>query len=893
MKKLLAFIFVLTAAANAGEWLGFYGVNDTINVSIGAKDSLGSDTHPDSVQISVYFGGLATPCYLARTGTDPVAASYIDSSIYGGTARYTFWSRVGLIDSNLANGNYNFNVKTWAYGLSYDNKYSFTKVGGVSTASDNFADVMGDTAFLTAPLKAGVPGRYLGVGTDGSLTALGSGSIVVGAFANNSITANALAGSAAAEIGDTLRDALYDSLITASTLEKAIVDSTRDAIGDTFNVTGGNVFAQVKAMDADVIDDAVIKDGSLDSSKFYETFYTKLFTVDLSGYSANAGDVGWYIKSLYDFTDGNGVDGIDADIAGLVAGSVDTSLLSVWAWNTFMTAPSVYQGVRDTILNTDTTGYGGDATIGGSIVSGGTGSCDVSALPDTNWILNNFVDTTTYNAMMAARSYVASDTIKTGDTLTTLANVISSSALSDSIEWRGLGSEFDTCTVIHNDAENANQFQTTIHAPTGTLKGQVISFKSLSGAYGEVLSATISGYDADSGFIYVGEGFNQAPQAGQVMRVWKDRGSHFSKTDRDSLLAGVTAIPDSLIANVDTLKWRVGPFAITQNASSANNLLDFLIGGVLAKGGYVDSTIAIPDSVVARIDSLLMALGYPGVSIAGHLTNDLFHQIGSYDPDNGYTLKYQLDSLGYSLGWPGVTRAGDSNYNLHAKIGDYTGGTSNVKTAIENISVGSCGGTGTESCTLSVHSGSDPIYGATFEVLNLAQTSYNGGPQSSDMDGNVIYLINVGSWVVRITANNYDQIIDTITVTRDSTWDFSAKTITWPAAPSGMICQVRVSTVGIAGVAVRGARLTITPRTSLGTVWKDTLGNIVIPSSQIGYTDVNGHASVNAYKSPLVTRTRGDETDSLKYDIELFKENMFKAKWDNWVIPDSTSYYLR
>jgi hypothetical protein len=304
------------------------------------------------------------------------------------------------------------------------------------------------------------------------------------------------------------------------------------------------------------------------------------------------------------------------------------------------------------------------------------------------------------------------------------------------------------------------------------------------------------------------------------------------------------------------------------------------LGGVMIKKILANGETLLTSSnsidateMLGQIDSTWKSLGYhtvnPEYPYGGLLS--LHDRITALESAGLLPVGFEAewDSLRFVIGLPDQSQPGYYTTNLFSKIAAITTGT--------------CGGTGTESCTLYVAS-SGPVFNAKVEVKDLGQTSLLVGPIYTGMNGRTIANLDPGTFAVIISAYGFVGIVDTITVTQDSTFTFNLTAVVYP------LCAVTVDTKTLMGSAVPGAKLTITPIT-MGKNWHltDADSTFMIPGSMIAYTDATGKATLNVMRSAHVV----SGSNILKYDIALTKNNYFDSHWDNQIVPDTTGWSLK
>jgi hypothetical protein len=633
-------------------------------------------------------------------------------------------------------------------------------------------------------------------------------------------------------VADSVRDVMNDSNYVQSA--RVMFDSTATmsdmgAMSDSLNKNAANYDTMGGTISNAQVDDAVdvntltitddtiapedFKDGALDSSVVNINVFGKMLKFDLSAYVENAGDIGYYILSLYDYTNGDGLDGIDADIDALGVGSTDTtSILALLQGHeelVFTPTDTVESG--DTLLNV------GNTATRSEMVDAIFGENDTTIIDTSKigaWLMSNMggsgvLDTITLNTWAAGNLYTP------------------------------YGSDFDTCTVLDSPNNASYQFKTSLLAPTGTLDGQIISY---SYAFGEVVSATITDYDADSGFVYVQDGFNSYPPVGTVMKVWKDKGQYWTQTEIDSTLAGIGGVW------ADTLKglW-----------NKADSLLG-LLGSPNTSSPWEYADNSIGDWVLGMrttLDSIKGYIGAPNVSAAWEDTNSVLNVLL------------------------------DLTYSIMNKLGDYSGASGDDNNIKDDFSGLGDTGSGANACSIYVESSTGGVQG-----VNVRLQASGGGSNyydATNSDGWAVFALDDGTYYGYAFMPNYTQstIPETTTFTADikDTIAVTANTISSPSNPA--LIRAYVHTWDVLGDSVGSAVFRVIPRTN-NKAWSyisgaDTVA--IVPREHFAITDSAGYGYLDIFPSASIK----SGVDSLKYDFVITKQGYSPWYTRNRVAPAS------
>jgi hypothetical protein len=148
------------------------------------------------------------------------------------------------------------------------------------------------------------------------------------------------------------------------------------------------------------------------------------------------------------------------------------------------------------------------------------------------------------------------------------------------------------------------------------------------------------------------------------------------------------------------------------------------------------------------------------------------------------SLIARVDSIRWAVGMP----TDSTGNNLHRKIGPYSGGDDNVKNAIDALSLT---GGGTEACTLLVKQDSSAaIQSARIVIRTLDQSTTKVPGLFTDVDGKGITELDAASYFISITANNYVPLADTLIVSNDASWLFNMTPFDPGNPPSPELCRV-------------------------------------------------------------------------------------------------------
>ncbi len=221
-------------------------------------------------------------------------------------------------------------------------------------------------------------------------------------------------------------------------------------------------------------------------------------------------------------------------------------------------------------------------------------------------------------------------------------------------------------------------------------------------------------------------------------------------------------------ANIDTLSFPSDSSDFVQylKGAFADGVWDDDTTGHYASGKYgyevLQAMRALPDSIFAKIDSLLFSAGYDSLSIQ--------QKLGAFGSSQSTsTALTLLQWLANSVGIDGVN-------SLHTKIDNLT-----------------LSGGGTEPETLIVVNSADTtlIQGARVTLRTIDQSTVKVNGLSTDLNGKLILDLDPDSFFAAVFANNYNPLLDTLAVLQGGGVDTLWLTSFDPGnPPSPDLCRV-------------------------------------------------------------------------------------------------------
>jgi hypothetical protein len=246
------------------------------------------------------------------------------------------------------------------------------------------------------------------------------------------------------------------------------------------------------------------------------------------------------------------------------------------------------------------------------------------------------------------------------------------------------------------------------------------------------------------------------------------------------------------------------------------------------------------------------------------------------------SLTTKIDSIRWALGMPMSVAGEKYEDNLHRKLGPYLGGISgNVKNDIDALSLT---GAGSESCTLIARqNGLTAIVGAKITVRTLGDFATRVPGLCTDINGRGVAELDPSDYYLSITANNYFPLIDTITVTRDSVWNFSLTPFDPGAPPSPGLCRVYGWVYDISGNKLSGAAIKAEIPSSYQPLKYD--GVMITPYKRETASDTLGY-----WQLDLIPNADLSKPDSrYQFTIEYPSGTIYKTKT---TVPNTLSWQL-
>jgi len=254
-------------------------------------------------------------------------------------------------------------------------------------------------------------------------------------------------------------------------------------------------------------------------------------------------------------------------------------------------------------------------------------------------------------------------------------------------------------------------------------------------------------------------------------------------------------------------------------------------------------------------------------------------------PDSLLAMVAKLDTLYASVGRPGVSGETPS---LHMKIGlgynGQAGAGNNIKDDV--AAIGATGG-GAEPETLIVLSSTDStkIQGARVTAKTVDQTTTKVAGLPTDVDGELILALDSGSYWLEITANNYNQTKDTITVPAGGNTDTLFMPMFDPGSPPDPgLCRVYGWVYDIGGDSLAGAEITAEiPRTYHPAKYDNV---VITPYSKSTVTDSSGYWFLDLIPTSLLSNSQSKYMFTVKYQSGV----IYRSECE---VPDQSGWQLQ
>lgn len=198
--------------------------------------------------------------------------------------------------------------------------------------------------------------------------------------------------------------------------------------------------------------------------------------------------------------------------------------------------------------------------------------------------------------------------------------------------------------------------------------------------------------------------------------------------------------------------------ALTNNSITSSKLASDAIDATKIKDGALTN----PKFANDAFDSLNFDNTYRAM-LDRHAGGSSVWSVNQRDSVLELARLYKADSLAINLGKHGVS---SPRVSLHMKLGNYSGAAGDNNNLKDDIAALSLSGGGTEPETIAVKSLADSsaIQGAKITIRTLDQSTTRVPGFLTDNLGRRQVELEPGSYVLAVTANNYCQVIDTITV---------------------------------------------------------------------------------------------------------------------------------
>jgi hypothetical protein len=299
--------------------------------------------------------------------------------------------------------------------------------------------------------------------------------------------------------------------------------------------------------------------------------------------------------------------------------------------------------------------------------------------------------------------------------------------------------------------------------------------------------------------------------------------------------------------------------ALTNNSISSNKIAsDAIDSSKIKDGAFINSKFANNAFDSLNFDNTYRAM------MDRHAGGASAWSANQRDSLLELARNYRTDSLAVHLGKHG---ASSSRVSLHMKLGGYPGGSGDNNNLKDDIAALSLSGGGTEPETIIVKglNDSSAIAGAKITIRSLDQLTTRVPGLQTDYLGRRQTELDPGSYVLVVTANNYLQLIDTITVATGG-----GKSIVFlamfdpgrPAVPN--LCRVYGWVSDMAGCNLSGIEVSAEiPKKYQPAKYS---GILVTPYRETCVTDSLGYWSMDIIPNELLIDSDSKYLFTVKYD---------------------------
>ena len=315
-------------------------------------------------------------------------------------------------------------------------------------------------------------------------------------------------------------------------------------------------------------------------------------------------------------------------------------------------------------------------------------------------------------------------------------------------------------------------------------------------------------------------------------------------------------------SNIDTLSFPTDSSDFIQflKRTIADGVWNEDTTGHYASGKYGYETLqgmkALPDSVLAAIDSILASVGFDSASVQA--------KIGSFGSSESSSTTLTLRQwLANSVGIDGVN-------DLHSKI--------------DGLSLA---GGGTEPETLVVMSVNDStlIQGAKTTIRTIDQTTVRADGFATNVNGKLILDLDPDSFFVAVTANDYSMCLDTLLVAPGGGTDTLWLNRFDPGNPSTPdLCRVYGWVYDISGLPLSEVSVAAEIPPEYQPVQYS--GAMITPFKKIAMTDIAGYWQIDLFPNSLLS----NQNSRYSFKIEYPSGIVYKTKIE---VPDLSSWQLQ
>lgn len=326
-------------------------------------------------------------------------------------------------------------------------------------------------------------------------------------------------------------------------------------------------------------------------------------------------------------------------------------------------------------------------------------------------------------------------------------------------------------------------------------------------------------------------------------------------------------------AQIDTGHFKIGGPMTAYGNDFFNELrLIFIDGSLLGRASLITDWSSADSTITVN-----PLPGQPAVNDTFVVSPNLDIDVAAGIPDS---LAARVDSILASLGVY-------SDTTITAKLGSYSGLAGDNNNVKDDIAAISAQGGGTEAETLFIFaSDTTALEGVSVTVRNLAQTSTKVPGKRTDSAGKVLLELDPDSFVVALYSNNYFQFdLDTIAVSVGGGTDTLWMNIFDPGNPADPdLCRVYGWVYDITGDSLEGVAVTAEIPAEYHPVKFSDI--VITPFMKTVETDSLGYWQIDLFPNSFLSAPDSKYQFTIKYPSGV----IFRSTVS---VPDSVSWQLK